>query len=356
MRERGMGRGFPQGGRGRGAGVGRRRRGARRRAPRPDRAADLHDRPGHRSRLRRRRLGLADRRRRPALDPHRRRRRPRAARAAPSRPRPTAARTRPTCPGRSSRCCRTRSPARPAASSPARIGSRSRPRSSSATPVRSAQRQLLPQPHPLGRAPRLRRDRRVLRRAQARRPKRSPSRSRSPGRPRRRSRSDGRRRRSQVSSAEPEFRFDGRRRGRGRGGRADRVPHPDRAADGADQRAASPSCEERKKVPTLYRVHEQPDPERIERLVRAARRARDPDAAAAEAHLARARRARSRSRPAAWPPRRPTRRGHGREAYTSLVLRSMKQAHYSETEPRPRRAWAAPPTRTSPRRSAATPT
>ena len=60
-------------------------------APRPDRAADLHRRPGDRARLRRRRLGAARGRGDPALDPHRRRRRPRAAGLA-ARPRGAAPR------------------------------------------------------------------------------------------------------------------------------------------------------------------------------------------------------------------------------------------------------------------------
>jgi ribonuclease R len=85
---------------------------------------------------------------------------------------------------------------------------------------------------------------------------------------------------------------------------------------------------ERRKVATLYRVHERPDPARIGRLV--AQLASldvptpplpdglDPAGAAGLAgDISRlvAREAR--------------RRGHGRDAYTSLVLRSLKQASYS---------------------------
>ncbi len=86
---------------------------------------------------------------------------------------------------------------------------------------------------------------------------------------------------------------------------------------------------EQRKVPTLYRVHENPDPQRVEVLAEqldslgvptppipdnlgptdAARLAGDASRlVAAEA----------------------ARRGHGREAYTTLVLRSLKQAYYSD--------------------------
>jgi ribonuclease R len=86
---------------------------------------------------------------------------------------------------------------------------------------------------------------------------------------------------------------------------------------------------ERERVPAIYRVHAQPDPTRIERLLEQLaalgiptpplRQGLSPRAAgemAAEAsRLVR---------------REAARRGHGREAYTSLVLRSLKQASYSE--------------------------
>jgi ribonuclease R len=86
---------------------------------------------------------------------------------------------------------------------------------------------------------------------------------------------------------------------------------------------------ERKRVPTLYRVHEQPDPDRIAWLIE--------QLAALEVPTPPV--------PRSIPPRQAgeiaaevsrmvvreaARRGHGREAYTSLVLRSLKQAHYSD--------------------------
>jgi ribonuclease R len=86
---------------------------------------------------------------------------------------------------------------------------------------------------------------------------------------------------------------------------------------------------ERKRVPAIYRVHAQPDASGVERLVAqlAALDLPTPPLkqgmAPAEAGLLAAEASRIVRREAA-------RRGHGREAYTSLVLRSQKQAHYSE--------------------------
>ncbi len=84
---------------------------------------------------------------------------------------------------------------------------------------------------------------------------------------------------------------------------------------------------ESRRLPALYRVHEPPDPPRVERLVEqlaaldvptppvpdpmTAQRAGEAISAAARLVDAEVRR-----------------RGHGRTAFTSLVLRSLKQAHY----------------------------
>jgi ribonuclease R len=86
---------------------------------------------------------------------------------------------------------------------------------------------------------------------------------------------------------------------------------------------------ERRRVPTLYRVHEQPDPERIRWLIEQLAAldlptpplpdSISPQQAGALAGTA----SRLVSREA-------ERRSHGREAYTSLVLRSLKQAHYTD--------------------------
>jgi ribonuclease R len=86
---------------------------------------------------------------------------------------------------------------------------------------------------------------------------------------------------------------------------------------------------ERERVPAIYRVHEQPDPTRIERLVEqlAALGVPTPPLgqglSAQQAAIVAAEASRLVRREAG-------RRGHGREAYTSLVLRSLKQAQYSE--------------------------
>jgi ribonuclease R len=132
----------------------------------------------------------------------------------------------------------------------------------------------------------------------------------------------------EVESFEPEFRFeDGQVTG------AHSVPQTEahklieHLMIVTNERVAE--LLERRRTPTLYRVHEQPDPERIRHLIEQLG-ALDiptpprPDAIspqqagdlAGEASRLVAREA--------------ERRGHGREAYTSLVLRSLKQAHYAD--------------------------
>jgi ribonuclease R len=86
---------------------------------------------------------------------------------------------------------------------------------------------------------------------------------------------------------------------------------------------------ERRRIPTLYRVHEQPDPERIRRLIEqlAALGIPTPPLLDAISPQQAGELAGEASRLVV---REAARRGHGREAYTSLVLRSLKQAHYSD--------------------------
>jgi ribonuclease R len=86
---------------------------------------------------------------------------------------------------------------------------------------------------------------------------------------------------------------------------------------------------ERERAASIYRVHEQPDPTRIERLVEqlAALGVPTPPLGQGLSPRAAGEVAAEASRLAR---REAARRGHGREAYTSLVLRSLKQAHYSE--------------------------
>ena len=86
---------------------------------------------------------------------------------------------------------------------------------------------------------------------------------------------------------------------------------------------------ERRRVPTLFRVHEQPDPQRIEQLIAQLASLDVPTPplpermAPREAAVLAAEASRLASAEAA-------RRQHGHRSYTSLVLRALKQAHYSD--------------------------
>jgi ribonuclease R len=132
-----------------------------------------------------------------------------------------------------------------------------------------------------------------------------------------------------VESFEPEFRFDGAGNVVGAHGVPQTEAHRliERLMILTNEQVAQRL--ERQRVPAIYRVHAPPDPARIEHLVEQLAAlgvptpplgqglsAREAGRVAAEAsRLAR---------------REAARRGHGREAYTSLVLRSLKQAQYSE--------------------------
>lgn len=140
----------------------------------------------------------------------------------------------------------------------------------------------------------------------------------------------GRRPRSslEVESFEPEFRFeDGRVTG------AHSVPQTEahRLIEHlmilTNERVAE--LLERRRVPTIYRVHEQPDPERIRRMVEqlAALEIPTPELPESITPQQAGELAGEASRLVA---REAERRGHGREAYTSLVLRSLQQAHYAD--------------------------
>ena len=86
---------------------------------------------------------------------------------------------------------------------------------------------------------------------------------------------------------------------------------------------------ERRRVPAIYRVHAQPDAARIERLLEqlAALGVPTPPLGQGLSPQEAGRVAAEASRLAR---REAARRGHGQGAYTSLVLRSLKQASYSE--------------------------
>jgi ribonuclease R len=132
-----------------------------------------------------------------------------------------------------------------------------------------------------------------------------------------------------VESSEPEFRFDTKGNVTAARSVAQTESHRliERLMILTNEQVAELLAKRR--VPAIYRVHAQPDPPRIERLLEQLAalgvptpplgRGLSPRAAgeiAAEAsRLAR---------------REAERRGHGREAYTALVLRSLKQAQYSE--------------------------
>ena len=86
---------------------------------------------------------------------------------------------------------------------------------------------------------------------------------------------------------------------------------------------------EKRRVPAIYRVHEQPDPQRVEFMVEQLASLDLPTPPLPEGMGPRdaARLAGEASRMVAAEA---ARRGHGRSAYTSLVLRALKQAHYSD--------------------------
>ncbi len=132
-----------------------------------------------------------------------------------------------------------------------------------------------------------------------------------------------------VESFEPEFRFDSK----GAVVAARRVAQTEahrlieRLMILANEQVAV--LLERKRVPAIYRVHARPDPARIERLIEQlhALEIPTPPLRGAPAPSEAAGLAAEASRLVA---REAARRGHGRSAYTTLVLRSLEQAQYSE--------------------------
>jgi ribonuclease R len=132
-----------------------------------------------------------------------------------------------------------------------------------------------------------------------------------------------------VESFEPEFRFDEKGNVVAAHGVAQTEAHRliERLMILTNEQVAQ--LLERERVPAIYRVHAQPDPTRIERLLEqlAALGVQTPPLREGLAPREAGRMAAEASRLAR---REAERRGHGREAYTSLVLRSLKQAYYSE--------------------------
>jgi ribonuclease R len=132
-----------------------------------------------------------------------------------------------------------------------------------------------------------------------------------------------------VESFEPEFRFDAKGDVASAHGVAQTESHRliERLMILNNEQVAS--FLEARRVPSIYRVHAQPDPTRIEHLVEQLAALGVPTPALGQGLSPReaGRVAAEASRLAR---REAERRGHGREAYTSLVLRSLKQASYSE--------------------------
>ena len=132
-----------------------------------------------------------------------------------------------------------------------------------------------------------------------------------------------------VESFEPEVRFDSRGNVVAAHGVAQTESHRliERLMILANEQVAQ--LLERKRVPAIYRVHARPDPPRIENLI-AKLHALDvptPPLRGTPSPSQAAELAAEASRLVA---KEAARRGHGRAAYTSLVLRSLKQASYSE--------------------------
>ncbi len=133
----------------------------------------------------------------------------------------------------------------------------------------------------------------------------------------------------EIESSEPEFRFDSSGEVLGAHAVAQTESHRliEQLMILANEEVAR--LLEQKRVATIYRVHAQPDPTRIEQMIAQMDALDLPTPAlgegisAQQAGMLAAEASRLAAREAA-------RRGHGREAYTSLVLRSLKQAHYSE--------------------------
>lgn len=133
----------------------------------------------------------------------------------------------------------------------------------------------------------------------------------------------------EIESSEPEFRFEAAGNVVGAHSVTQTESHRliERLMILANEQVAQ--LLERKRVPAVYRVHAQPDPLRIERLVGQLHALGVPTPplrqglAPGQAGEVAAEASRLVLEEAA-------RRGHGREAYTSLVLRSLMQASYSD--------------------------
>lgn len=132
-----------------------------------------------------------------------------------------------------------------------------------------------------------------------------------------------------VESFEPEFRFDSRGNVVAAHGVAQTESHRliERLMILANEQVAQ--LLERKRVPAIYRVHARPDPPRIENLI-AKLHALDVPTPPLRGTPSPSQSAQLAADASRLVTKEAARRGHGRAAYTSLVLRSLKQAAYSE--------------------------
>jgi ribonuclease R len=132
-----------------------------------------------------------------------------------------------------------------------------------------------------------------------------------------------------VESFEPEFRFDSAGNVTGAHSVAQTESHRlvERLMILANEQVAQ--LLERKRVPAVYRVHAPPDPLRVERLIKQLDSLGVPTPPLGQG-LASAQAAQVVAEASRLVIEEAARRGHGREAYTSLVLRSLMQAQYSD--------------------------
>jgi ribonuclease R len=132
-----------------------------------------------------------------------------------------------------------------------------------------------------------------------------------------------------VESFEPEFRFDATGNVVSARGVEQTESHRliERLMILANEQVAQ--LLERKRVPSIYRVHAPPDPLRVERLIEQLHSLDIPTPPLREG-LAPSQAAEVAAEASRLVIGEAARRGHGREAYTSLVLRSLMQAQYSD--------------------------
>lgn len=133
----------------------------------------------------------------------------------------------------------------------------------------------------------------------------------------------------EVHGAEPEFRFDGDGDVTGAHDVVQTESHRliEQLMVLTNERVAT--LMESRRLPTVYRVHEQPDPERVASMVEQLASLDLPTPALPE-RMAPREAALVAAEASRMVVAEASRRGHGLAAYTSLVLRSLQQAHYSE--------------------------